>query len=451
MCVLRAADSHTEHSSQPFNMGDDNFFGESFGIGEEWHESEDDHGIHIAGTILATAYNDAGVRGILPDAKGSNYCLMVARVFGSVRSTSTSITDEAVEWCVDKGAKVINLSLGTSYRSRNSERLMEAIEEDEDVLIVAAAGNAPDLRSLRSYFYPASFSGVISVGSVDPDLAVSSFSQRNSQVDMCAPGRDVLSLAAKPETLLYDEFGDVIESRLMLTSIRPTVPLTARVQNCDYGLNPCSEALNRICIIKRGENTFTEKARNCFLGGGVAMVMYNNGPGTIVGTVGPDPPDIPALSVPGEMAERVLEASNLTITLGIGSYAKLSGTSMATPHVVGAIAKIWAARPKCTKDQVRAAIFETALDLGDSGRDDDYGEGMVQVVKAYEYLMSLPSPCGEAEGRSNDADDKDETENNDKGDSEKQPTDSPTAEPPTAAPPAPPTNSVWSRFKSDSD
>jgi serine protease len=419
---------------------------------------------------MAMADNDVGVRGILSDAKASNYCLMVARVFGSVRSTSTSIIDEAVEWCVDKGAKVINLSLGTSYRSRNSERLMEAIEKDEEVLVVAAAGNAPDLRSLHSFFYPASFDGVISVGAVDPDLAVSSFSQRNSKVDICAPGRDVLSLAAKPETLLYDEYGDVIESRLLQSSVRPTVPITARVRNCYYGLNPCSDARNRICIMERGENTFTEKARNCFLGGGVAMIMFNNEPGSVVGTIGPDPPDIPALSVPGEMADRLLEASNLTITLSIGSYAKLSGTSMAAPHVSGAIAKIWAARPKCTKDQVRTAIFETALDLGESGRDDDYGEGMVQVVKAYDYLMSLPSPCGVAEDQSNDGDDEETNDKDEDGekhnsssaseaisDSKALPTDSPAAEPtaksdterePTDSPTAePPTRSVWNRFK----
>jgi subtilisin family serine protease len=384
-------------------MGDGNFFGKSFGIDDEWNESEDDHGIHITGVIMARANNSIGVRGILSDAKSSNFCLMVARVFGSVRSTSTSIIDEAVEWCVDNGAKVINLSLGTSYRSRSSEVLVDRIVKEEDVILVAAAGNAPDLRSLHSFFYPASFPGVISVASVDSDLNVSSFSQRNSEVDVSAPGRDVLSLAAKPEIMLFDESDDLIESKLMMNSMRPGAPITAKVWDCDYGLEPCTNARGRICIMSRGENTFSEKVRNCYIGGGVAMVLYNNEPGSIAGSLGPDPPNIPALCVNQNEADRLLDASELTIKQGIGSYATLSGTSMATPHVTGAIAKIWAARPNCSKDQVRAAILETAIDLGEPGPDEDYGVGLVQVVKAYDYLMTLPSPCGEGEPSSNDA------------------------------------------------
>jgi len=63
-------------------------------------------------------------------------------------------------------------------------------------------------------------------------------------------------------------------------------------------------------------------------------------------------------------------------------------------QVTGAIAKIWAARPDCTKDQVGDAIMKTAKDLGEEGTDDEYGVGMVQTLEAYKYLLSLPPPCG---------------------------------------------------------
>jgi subtilisin family serine protease len=446
--------AHDVTATQPFVLGDDNFFGESFGVDGTWYDSVDDHGLHIAGTIMAKAHNNIGVRGIVPDAKSSNICLMVARVFGSVRSTSTSRVDEAMEWCVDNGAKVINLSLGTAYRSRNSERLIEAYAQNEDVLIVAAAGNAVDMNTLHSFFYPASFSGVLSVGSVDSNLVVSSFSQRNSQVDICAPGEEVLSLAVLPEVFLYDENDDLVESRRMSNSARPADPITAKVRDCDYGLEPCHDAQNRICIMKRGENAFSEKVRNCFEGGGVAMIVYNDERGNFDGSVGDDPPDIPALSVPGELADYLLEAPKLTITQAIGSYVTLSGTSMATPHVTGAIAKIWAARPSCTKDQVRSAILDTALDLGDSGRDDDYGTGLVQVAKAYEYLLALPPPCGERE--SNDTGDEASNVSAFEADTESSdpPSPVPTLSPPPTLRPAtmangPPvtSDSVWGRLK----
>jgi serine protease len=87
------------------------------------------------------------------------------------------------------------------------------------------------------------------------------------------------------------------------------------------------------------------------------------------------------LSGPGE---------NILSTVPGNRYAAFQGTSMATPHVTGAIAKIWAARPQCTNAQVRAAVEGTAKDLGPVGRDDDYGHGFVQVKAAYQVSHKLP-------------------------------------------------------------
>jgi serine protease len=86
------------------------------------------------------------------------------------------------------------------------------------------------------------------------------------------------------------------------------------------------------------------------------------------------------LSGPGEFV--------LSTVPGNG-YSYFDGTSMAAPHVAGAISKIWAARPQCTNAQVRAAVEGTAKDLGPVGRDDDYGHGLVQVKAAYEVCHEL--------------------------------------------------------------
>lgn len=67
---------------------------------------------------------------------------------------------------------------------------------------------------------------------------------------------------------------------------------------------------------------------------------------------------------------------------------------MATPHVSGAIARIWAALPGCTSDQVKEALYSTAKDLGETGKDNYFGYGLLQTEDAYNYLNSLPPPCG---------------------------------------------------------
>jgi serine protease len=127
---------------------------------------------------------------------------------------------------------------------------------------------------------------------------------------------------------------------------------------------------------------------------------------------------------------------------------------MATPYVTGAIAKIWAARPGCKKDQVIAAILETATDLGESGRDEDYGAGLVQVVKAYDYLMALPSPCGKGGGSSSAAGVRPSEEGEKDGKITASQMDEenrnrfPTAQPVTIGPPVPSSSeNVWDRLK----
>ncbi|HVE87272.1 MAG TPA: S8 family serine peptidase, partial [Myxococcales bacterium] len=69
-------------------------------------------------------------------------------------------------------------------------------------------------------------------------------------------------------------------------------------------------------------------------------------------------------------------------------YEAWDGTSMATPHVSGVAALIWSAYPTKTATQVRAALQNTARDLGAAGRDNAYGYGLVQAKAALDYLGS---------------------------------------------------------------
>ena len=66
------------------------------------------------------------------------------------------------------------------------------------------------------------------------------------------------------------------------------------------------------------------------------------------------------------------------------------GTSMATPHISGVAALLFAYNPAATADQVRQAMQSTALDLGPVGRDDEYGYGLVQAANALAAIGGTP-------------------------------------------------------------
>ncbi|TFH05189.1 MAG: PKD domain-containing protein [Methanosarcina sp.] len=83
------------------------------------------------------------------------------------------------------------------------------------------------------------------------------------------------------------------------------------------------------------------------------------------------------------------------------SYWFFQGTSMATPHVSG-VAALLISEGANGPDEVRAAIQDTATDLGTSGWDNYYGYGLVNATAALEYITSTPNenmpPVAEANG-----------------------------------------------------
>lgn len=66
------------------------------------------------------------------------------------------------------------------------------------------------------------------------------------------------------------------------------------------------------------------------------------------------------------------------------SYGLLSGTSMATPHVTGALGLLFERYPYLDNAQVRDVLLTTARDLGAAGVDDVYGWGLMDLRKAIE-------------------------------------------------------------------
>lgn len=70
-----------------------------------------------------------------------------------------------------------------------------------------------------------------------------------------------------------------------------------------------------------------------------------------------------------------------------GGYQQFSGTSMAAPHVSGAVLLLKEAFPDLTGEEILLALYFSAIDLGPPGEDNSYGMGIINVPAAYQYLI----------------------------------------------------------------
>ena len=150
-----------------------------------WDDDGIGHGTHCAGIIAAAEGNRKGVVGVAPDA--NIFSVKVFSDSGGYAYSSGILA--AAQQCVSNGATVISMSLGGSLPNIFEIWGFRRILEEDNVLTVAAAGNAGN----GLWSFPASYPGVISVGALDQNKTIAPFSQYNRQVDIAAPGVDILS------------------------------------------------------------------------------------------------------------------------------------------------------------------------------------------------------------------------------------------------------------------
>jgi hypothetical protein len=87
-----------------------------------------------------------------------------------------------------------------------------------------------------------------------------------------------------------------------------------------------------------------------------------------------------------DQVELAAPGVNVLSTYPGGQYAYMNGTSMACPHVSGVAALVWSNFPDKTNKEIRYALQQSAEDLGVSGRDFDFGFGLVRADLAYKFL-----------------------------------------------------------------
>jgi subtilisin family serine protease len=147
---------------------------------------EDGHGTFVTG-IIAAAHNQEGIAGINRGAK-----IMVLKALNDFGQTRASFLAEAIFYAATNGAQVINLSVGGKTLTRTEQEAVDYARK-KGALVVVAAGNE---AVSTSDYAPAGLKGVITVAATDVKDKRSSFSNYGQEIDLAAPGIDVLSLRA---------------------------------------------------------------------------------------------------------------------------------------------------------------------------------------------------------------------------------------------------------------
>lgn len=139
------------------------------------------HGTHCAGLVGAINNNRTGIASI-----GGGVTLMGVSTTTSQYAKYILYGVQGVQWAAMSGAKVISMSFGSATASQTQQLLMQTCH-DAGIVLLASAGNEGDEDN--SILYPAGYSSVISVASVDGDGKLSYFSQWGpGRADIAAPG-----------------------------------------------------------------------------------------------------------------------------------------------------------------------------------------------------------------------------------------------------------------------
>ncbi|WP_405877372.1 S8 family peptidase [Streptomyces sp. NBC_00005] len=187
------------------------------------------HGTHVASIAAGTGAKSGGkYKGVAPDAKLLNGKVLSDDGFGD-----DSQILAGMEWAADQGADVINLSLGGGDTPEIDplEAEVNKLSEEKGILFAIAAGNDGDFGE-QTIGSPGSAADALTVGAVDDNDKLASFSSRGPGLDgqikpdVTAPGVDITAAAA-PGSLIDKEVGEKPAGYLTISGTSMATPHVA--------------------------------------------------------------------------------------------------------------------------------------------------------------------------------------------------------------------------------
>ncbi|MGH7993286.1 MAG: S8 family serine peptidase, partial [Limisphaerales bacterium] len=314
------------------------------------------HGTHVAGTIAAVGNNAMGVIGV--DYQARIMCLRASSDGNSLPNSAVILAIDYATMMKNRGVNVvaINESFGGGEPDSVEVSAMQAAG-NAGIIFCVAAGNGINDNGISSDndttpVYPANYrlSNEIVVAATDQNDALASFSNYGTNtVDLGAPGVNILSLlpTSLAGTVASVQQGTSTYSanELQYAGTTTGTGITATMYDCGLG-NPTdfpAAVSNNIALIERGTLNFSNKVLNAMAARARAAIIYNNTTGNFSGTLGVTNNWIPTVSL-AQADGLSLEAVQPTTVTIINEtdpaqiYQYLDGTSMATPHVAGAVA-----------------------------------------------------------------------------------------------------------------
>ncbi|MGW9373753.1 type VII secretion-associated serine protease mycosin [Streptomyces xanthophaeus] len=167
--------------------------GAVFPVGDAPGDKDNDydgHGTTMAAIIAGTGKHPSGdgAYGLAPGAR-----ILPIRVPNMLDAASTPSWVEAIRYAADSDARIINISMAIRGKPEDDLARAEAVKYalSKGKLIFAGAGNDGD--TVNEVLYPAGTPGVVGVGAVDVSGEPTKESQHGPQIDMSAPGIDIVT------------------------------------------------------------------------------------------------------------------------------------------------------------------------------------------------------------------------------------------------------------------
>jgi subtilisin family serine protease len=401
---------------------------------------ESGHGSHVAGTIAGIGDGQFSYSGVAPDAQ-----LYALKVFGKDGSTDDFVVLAALDYSADPNGDydlsdrldVVNLSLGSGFGTPHI-LYNEAIKNLTDGGIFAAisAGNSGDIPYIV---------GAPSVSDTALSVAASVDNMEHNYKFKAV----TFTLSDNSEAEVEAIEGS-IGTPLKKTALKGELAYVGLAKELT---DEQKSALNgKVALVDRGEISFCDKFKSVVAAGATGMVAANNQDGQPIAMGGDCQLKAPAIMVTKALGDRLKQSvakgpTQVDSTLGKfiekpelidtitsfssrgprsvdgwlkpeisapgynvvsaaygkgDKYVKMSGTSMAGPHIAGVAALIRQYHPTYTVDEMKAVMMGTAVVIDDE-KGVVYpvarqGAGRVDVVKALESKVAF-SPAALSLGR----------------------------------------------------